>query len=85
LLCSGLATLQRSIVKSMSSVTDISSSERERIRLGFYRAYRAQDGVSSVGVRRDRLSVISGFSTSARPRRWIYRTAIADSRFASST
>jgi hypothetical protein len=38
----------------MSSVTDISPDGRERIRLDFYRAYRAQDGVSSVGVRRDR-------------------------------
>jgi hypothetical protein len=38
----------------MSTVTDISPDEHERIRLAFYRAYRAQDGVSSVGVRRDR-------------------------------
>jgi hypothetical protein len=38
----------------MSSVTDISPGERERIRVDFYRAHRAQDGLSSVGVRRDR-------------------------------
>jgi hypothetical protein len=41
----------------MSSVIDISGDERERIRLDFYRAHRAQDGVSSVGVRRDRRDV----------------------------
>jgi hypothetical protein len=38
----------------MSTVTDISPGERERIRLAFYRAHRAQEGLSSVGVRRDR-------------------------------
>ncbi len=38
----------------MSSVTDISPEERERIRLGFYRAHRAQASFSSVAVRRDR-------------------------------
>ncbi len=38
---------------SMSSVTDISSGEREQIRLSFYRAYRAQAGLSSVAVRHD--------------------------------
>jgi hypothetical protein len=37
----------------MSSVTDISRGERERIRLSFYRAHRAQAGFSSVAVRRD--------------------------------
>jgi hypothetical protein len=37
----------------MSSVTYISSGEREQIRLGFYRAHRAQAGFSSVAVRRD--------------------------------
>jgi hypothetical protein len=37
----------------MSSVTDISPSERERIRVDFYRAHRAQAGFSSVAVRRD--------------------------------
>lgn len=37
----------------MSSVTDISSSEREQIRLAFYRAHRRQSGFSSVAVRRD--------------------------------
>jgi len=30
----------------VSSVTDISPDERERVRLDFYRAHRAQDGVS---------------------------------------
>lgn len=37
----------------MSSVTDISSGERERIRLDFYRAHRTQAGFSSVAVRRE--------------------------------
>jgi hypothetical protein len=37
----------------MSGVTDISSGEREQIRLAFYRAHRAQAGFSSVAVRRD--------------------------------
>lgn len=37
----------------MSNVTDISPSERERVRLGFYRAHRDQSGFSSVAVRRD--------------------------------
>lgn len=37
----------------MNSVTDISSGEREQIRLDFYRAHRAQSGFSSVAVRRD--------------------------------
>jgi len=54
LLCRGLGNPAGAIMKSMSSVTDISPDERERIRLDFYRAHRAQDGLSSVGVRRDR-------------------------------
>lgn len=37
----------------MRSVTDIGLGEREQIRLGFYRAHRAQSGFSSVAVRRD--------------------------------
>jgi hypothetical protein len=37
----------------MGSVVEISSAEREQIRLAFYRAYRAQSAFSSVAVRRD--------------------------------
>jgi len=37
----------------MSNLTDISPSEREQVRLGFYRAHRDQSGFSSVAVRHD--------------------------------
>lgn len=40
-------------MKRVSSPIDISSDEREQIRLDFYRAHRAQAGFSSVAVRRD--------------------------------
>lgn len=37
----------------MSPATEIGPAEREQIRLEFYRAQRAQRGLSSVAVRRD--------------------------------
>jgi hypothetical protein len=39
-------------MRNVVSVVDISRSERERIRVDFYRAQRAQPGFSSVAVRR---------------------------------
>jgi hypothetical protein len=37
----------------MSPLTDLDATERERIRLEFYRAHRVQPGFSSVALRRD--------------------------------
>ncbi|MGH2904492.1 MAG: hypothetical protein ACRDK7_13050 [Solirubrobacteraceae bacterium] len=41
-------------MRPVSSAVDITPDEREAIRVGFYRAHRAQGGLSSVAVRRDR-------------------------------
>jgi hypothetical protein len=38
----------------MTNAVEMSSEEREAIRVDFYRAHRAQDGLSSVAIRRDR-------------------------------
>jgi hypothetical protein len=39
---------------AMVNAVEMDSEEREAIRVDFYREHRAQDGLSSVGVRRDR-------------------------------
>jgi hypothetical protein len=41
---------------SMANTVDITSEEREEIRLRFFREHRSQTGFSSVAVRRDRES-----------------------------
>jgi len=41
---------------SMANTVDITSKEREEIRLRFFREHRSQAGFSSVAVRRDRES-----------------------------
>jgi hypothetical protein len=41
-------------MKRVTGAIDIGSGEREQVRLDFYREHRAQAGLSSVAVRRDR-------------------------------